>query len=273
MTINSKVTFNNAHQCPILGLGTYLSHPGKETEIAVEFALSIGYRHIDTAALYGNEKDVGKVVLSSEIPRPEIFITTKLWNSDQGYDSTFKAFDKSLNKLKLDYVDLYLMHWPVKEHRRPSWKAMQEIYESGRAKSIGVSNFTIRHMKELLNYSEIVPVVNQVEFSPFLYQKELLDFCLVKGIFIESYSPLTRTRKFNDPNLISISEKYGKSPSQILIRWALQIGTITLPKSVNSGRIRENADVFDFEIMPEDMIILNSLNENFRVAWDPSQLD
>jgi methylglyoxal/glyoxal reductase len=273
MTINSKVTFNNGYHCPILGLGTYLSHPGNETQQAAEYAISIGYRHIDTAALYGNEEDVGKVVLSSGIPRTEIFITTKLWNSDQGYDSALRAFDKSLKKLRLDYVDLYLMHWPVPEHRRQSWKAMQEIYYSGKAKSIGVSNFTIRHLKELFDYSDIIPVVNQVEFSPFLYQKELLDFCGEKLIFIESYSPLTRTRKFNDSNLKSISVKYGKSASQILIRWSLQAGTITLPKSVNPKRIKENADVFDFEILPIDMKILNSLNENFRVAWDPSRIE
>ncbi|HEX3074591.1 MAG TPA: aldo/keto reductase, partial [Ignavibacteriales bacterium] len=272
MNINSIVKLNNGISMPVFGLGTYQSKVGAETRNAVSFALKYGYRLIDTAAVYGNEADVGAVVKESGLPREELFITTKVWNSDQGYYRTLDAFDESLRRLDMDYVDLYLIHWPVPNLRRESWKALEEIYASGRARSVGVSNYTIRHIEELLDYSSIIPVVNQVEFSPYLYQEKLMHYCNDNGIAIEAYSPLTRGKKLRDPRLITIALKYSKSPAQLLIRWALQTGTIVIPKSVHAERIRENAEVFDFEIRPEDMAELNTFNENFRPGWDPSDV-
>lgn len=273
MEINSKIKLNNGVDIPLFGLGTFLTKAGEETLGSVRYALDIGYRHIDTAAFYANEKDVGIAVKQSRIAREEIFITTKVWNSDQGYNKTLKAFEDSLRKLDSDYIDLYLVHWPVPELRGETWKALEKIYSTGKARSIGVSNYTIRHLEELLKACEIVPAVNQVELSPFLQQSELMKYSKDNGIIIEAYSPLTRGKKLNDKNLIAISNKYSKTTAQILIRWALQYNTIVLPKSAKQERIKENADVFDFEISNEDMNYMKSFDENFRIAWDPSRLD
>ncbi len=272
MNIESTIKLNNGIEIPILGLGTYLSNPGNETQYACEYALDYGYRHIDTAAFYKNEEDVGKAIRNSRIPRDEIFVTTKLWNADQGYESALKAFDLSMQKLNIDYIDLYLIHWPLEVKRHDSWKALEKIYESDKVRSIGVSNYTIKHLKELLDRFEIVPVVNQIEFSPYLYQKELQDFCESNSIFIEAYTPITRGKKLNDPKLVEIAKHYGKTSAQILIKWALQINTIVLPKSVHKDRIKENADIFDFEISQDDMIKLSEFNEDFRTSWDPSKI-
>ena len=267
-----NITFklNNGVDIPVLGLGTYQSEPGKEVINAVKFSLEYGYRHIDTAALYRNEEDIGKAVRESNVKREEIFITTKLWNSDHGYDKALKAFDISLKKLGLEYIDLYLIHWPVQDLRKESWKALERLYDEKLVRTIGVSNYTIDHLKELFNYANVIPAVNQVEFSPFLYQKELLDFCMQNQIYIEAYTPLTRGKKLNDPTLLKLADKYGKTTAQIIIRWCIQVNTIVLPKSVNEKRIAENAEVFDFRITDEDMALLNALNQNYRVAWDPS---
>lgn len=272
MNLQSSFKLNNGIEIPSLGLGTYLSKPGSEVYNAVRYALDIGYRHIDTAAFYNNEEDIGQAVRDSKIPRDNIFITTKVWNSDHGFDQTIKAFYNSLKKLNTDFIDLYLIHWPVSNLRLQTWSAIEKLYTKGLIKSIGVSNYTIRHLEELLNSCEIQPAVNQVEFSLYLYQKELLDFCSKHNIFIESYTPLARGKKLNDPKLISFAEKYGKTPAQILIKWTLEIGTISIPKSVQNERILENSQVFDFEFSDEDMEYLNSFNENFRVAWDPNQV-
>jgi diketogulonate reductase-like aldo/keto reductase len=272
MTIESTIKLNNEIEIPRLGLGTYLSQPGKDTQYACEFALDYGYRNIDTAAFYQNEEDVGKAVRNSSVPREKIFVTTKLWNADQGYESALKAFDESMKKLDIDYIDLYLIHWPLEEKRHDSWKALEKIYESGKARSIGVSNYTIDHIRQLLDRSEIVPVVNQVEFSPYLYQKELQDFGESHGIFIEAYTPLTRGKKLKDPKLIEIADKYHKTTAQILIKWALQVNTIVLPKSVHKDRIIENADIFDFDISGEDLNKLSEFNEDYRTSWDPSNI-
>ena len=269
MDINTKWKLNNGVEIPVLGLGTYLS-TGSEAYEATLFALQNGYRHIDTATFYANETEIGKAVKDSGIDRNEIFVTTKLWNSDQGYDSALRAFEKSLNNFGFDYVDLYLIHWPLTGKRKDSWKALERIYEEKAARSIGISNYTIRHIEELKTYANVMPVVNQVEFNPFLYQKELQEYCEENGILIEAYTPLTRGKKFNDPVLRAIAEKYAKTPAQILIRWALQVHTIVLPKSANKKRILENADIFDFEISDEDMQKLNALNEGYRITWDPS---
>lgn len=272
MDINHKIKLNNGLLMPALGLGTYLSPAGEAARGAVTMALEAGYRHFDTAALYNNEEDIGYAVKNSGIPREEIFVTTKLWNSDHGYDRAMDAFDKSLRRLGLDYVDLYLIHWPVEFKRKESWKALEKIQNEGRVKSIGVSNYTIRHLEELKEYAAVIPAVNQVEFSPFLYQKELLKYCMAHGIIVQAYSPLVRGKKMADTVLKDIAASYRKSPAQILIRWALQHDMCVLPKSIRKERIFENADVFDFHISDQDMEKLDDLDEDYRVAWDPSKI-
>jgi diketogulonate reductase-like aldo/keto reductase len=271
--INYKMKMNNGIEIPQFGLGVYLSKSGNECTNAVTWALEAGYRHIDTAKAYGNEKEVGEAVRNSGIPRNEIFITTKLWNDDHGYDSALKAFNKSLNTLNVDYIDLYLIHWPVKEKRKDSWKAFEKIYESGYCKSIGVSNYMINHLEELFGYANIIPAIDQVEFSPYAYYKELLVFCTKNKILLEAYSPLTRMKKLGESKLKEIATKYDKTTAQILIRWAIDHDLVVIPKSSRKERIIENANVFDFELDKEDLKILDNLNEDYRVAWDPTTVD
>lgn len=273
LNINSMVRLNNGIEMPIFGLGVFRAEAGKETQKAVEHALEVGYRHIDTAWMYGNEKDVGKAIKESGISREEIFVTTKLWNDHHGYDAALKAFDESLNNLGIEYIDLYLIHWPVPEKRLLSWKALENIYNERRAKAIGISNYTTDHLRELDKESLITPTVNQVEFSPFLYQKELHEFCKNNNIQLEAYSPLTKGRKFENPTLKDIAKKYSKTPAQVLIRWVLQHDIVVIPKSANPKRIEENSNVFDFELDDGDMEKLDSLNEDFRVSWDPSGIE
>lgn len=270
LTINSKVKLNNGIEMPLIGLGVYQSESGNETKDAVLYALKAGYRHIDTAKLYANEHDVGSAIKESGIPRNEIFVTTKLWNKDHGYENTIKAFNKSLEQLDLGYMDLYLIHWPVTGIRNETWKAMETLMETGKCKAIGVSNYTIRDLKELLAFAKIVPAINQVEFSPYLYQKELLDFCNKNTIQLEAYSPLTQGKKLKEKLLLELSKKYNKTTAQIVLRWALQHNIIIIPKSVTESRIIENANIYDFNISNSDMDILDNLNENFRVCWDPT---
>jgi len=256
---------------PLFGLGTYQAH-GREVEQAVRNALDEGYRLIDTAAMYGNEDEVGKAIRESGIARDDIFVTTKLWNSDHGYENTLKAFENSLSNLDIDYIDLFLIHWPVEGLRADTWRAFEELYAGERLKAIGVSNYLIRHLKDLHDIAQVPPAVNQVEFSPFLYQKELLEYCRENDIWLEAYSPLTKGRKLDDPELASIAEKYDKSVAQILIRWSLQHDIITIPKSSHPERIQENARVFDFELSDEDMSTMDSMNEDFHTAWNPSSV-
>lgn len=271
LSINSKITLNNGISMPLFGLGVFLAGQGKEAYSAVNHALDIGYRLIDTAAYYKNEADIGRAVKDSSVPREDIFVTTKVWNDDHGYDQTLKAFNKSLSKLGLDYIDLYLIHWPVQGKRLETWKALEKLYEEGKVRSIGVSNYMIHHLDELFESSSTIPAVNQVEFSPYLYLNDLLDYCVDKKIQLEAYSPLTRTRKFNDPPLVNIAQKHSKTPAQILIRWALEHNVVVIPKSANKERISENANVFDFVLDKDDMSVLDNIHENFRVSWDPSQ--
>jgi diketogulonate reductase-like aldo/keto reductase len=271
--INYKIKMNNGVEIPQFGLGVYRTKSGSECINAVTWALETGYRHIDTAWIYGNEKEVGEAVKSSGLKREEIFITTKLWNDDHGYDSALRAFDKSLKTLNTDYIDLYLIHWPVPEKRKDSWKAMEKIYESEQCRSIGVSNYMVKHLEELATYANVIPAVNQVEFSPYIYNKELLDYCTKHNIILEAYSPLTRRAKLKDPELVRIAEKYSKTSAHILIRWAIDHELVVIPKSANKNRIIENADVFDFELDKADMAILDNIDEEFRVAWDPTKID
>jgi diketogulonate reductase-like aldo/keto reductase len=257
---------------PRLGLGVYQSPPGQATQRAVEYALKIGYRHIDTARIYNNESDVGAGLRNSGVKREDVFITTKLWNSDHGYDTALKACDASLKRLGLKYLDLYLIHWPVAEIRNESWTALTKLLKDGKCRSIGVSNYTIQHLTDLLEDTEVVPMVNQVEFSPFLYQKQLLDYCEKNKIQLEAYSPLTQGAKLNHPKIQQIAKKHNKTPAQVMIRWGLQHNLVTIPKSVREERIKENSQVFDYRLATEDMRILDSLDENFRNSWDPTNM-
>lgn len=270
LKIDTTVKLHNGIEMPIFGLGTWALR-GRECIQAVIWAIEMGYRLIDTAALYGNEGEIGKAIENSKIPREDLFITSKVWNSDQGYDNTLKAFEKSLKRINLSYLDLYLIHWPVSGLRNDTWKALEKIYENGRVRAIGISNFTIRHIDELLNKTSIIPMVNQVEFSPFLYQKKLLEYCNSKNIQLEAYSPLTRGRRFSDSTLKSLSLKYNKSVPQILIRWALQHKIVEIPKSGNKQHLKENADVFDFELVTSDMDQIDGLDEDLRIVEDPNQ--
>ena len=279
----------NGAKIPAIGLGT-MTLKGAVCVEAVKTALRVGYRHIDTAAFYGNETSVGKAVRDSGIARQDIFVTTKLWNSD--HSDPEQALQKSLDKLKLDYVDLYLIHYPVPQRLR-SWRILEGLQARGKARSIGVSNFTIRHLTELIADSEVVPAVNQVEFHPYLYQRDLLEFCRKKNIAIEAYSPLTHGKRLNDAKMVAIAKKYpraatpasgagsrlmdklsgraqAKSTAQILIRWALQHEMVVIPKSANPQRIVEDAEVFDFAISAADMETLDGFNENLRTCWDPT---
>ena len=218
LNIQSTVKLNNDVRMPILGLGVYQSPPGRVTRNAVNFALRVGYRHVDTARIYGNEADVGEAVRESGVPRGDLFVTTKLWNSDQGYDSTLRACEASLKRLGLDYLDLYLVHFPVPDVRKESWRAMETLLKKGRCRAIGVSNFTIRHLEELIEESHVIPSVNQVELHPFLYQEELLKYCQDRGIQVEAYSPLARGERLQDPRIASLATKYSKSPAQLMVR-------------------------------------------------------
>ncbi|CAG8606890.1 15264_t:CDS:2, partial [Cetraspora pellucida] len=236
----------------------------------------IGYRHFDTAAIYGNEKDVGIAIANSGIPREEIFITTKVWNTDQGYESTLKAAEKSLENLQTDYIDLLILHSPLPgpKKRAESYKALQELVKRKLVKSIGVSNYGVKHLKELLDSNpEIKPTLNQIEIHPWLTRSDIVSFCNEHNIVVEAYCPLTRGQKLNDPTLVRIAKEYGKTPAQILVRWGLQHNFVTLPKSVNKERIIENANVYDFEIKKEDMETLDSLDEYLVVSWDPTVAD
>jgi len=275
LNINTKVKLNNGVEMPLLGLGTWEISEG-ETINAVQLAISNGYRHIDTARIYGNEKGVGKgLKLSLEehgLEREDIFITTKLWINSFQYEKALKAFNRSLNKLDLDYVDLYLLHWPEPTYRKEAWKALETILKEGKTRSIGVSNFYQHHLDELLSGADIIPAVNQVEFSPYLYLKELKEYCENRRIRLEAYSPLTRGKKLKDTKLLDIANKYNKSTAQILIRWGLQHEVIEIPKSSKEDHIIENIKIFDFTITEDDMALLNSLDKGMYVGmWNPTQ--
>lgn len=267
---SSTVKLHNGLQMPVIGFGTWKITPGPGATSATSHALSAGYRHIDTARIYLNEKSVGKAIAKSGVDRKNIFVTTKLWNNDQGYDKALKAFDKSLKRLGLDYVDLYLLHWPVPEKRLESWKALVEIYKSGRAKAIGVSNFTEEQLVELLEHTDVVPMVNQVEYHPFLNQELLREYCSENKIQLQAYSPLAHGRRMQDPVLSEIAAKHAKHAAQVMLRWNLQLGNILIVKSSREERMLDNLDLFDFELDKSDMEKIENLNENYRTCWDPT---
>ncbi len=270
LRIDSRIDLNNGTSIPRLGLGMYQIPDGSVAEHAVLYALEIGYRHIDTAMMYGNESSVGRAIRESGLPREDIFVTTKLWNDDHGYEAAIDAFQRSLDTLGLDYIDLYLIHWPVETRRSNSWRALETISGQGLCRAIGVSNYMIRHLDELLASCRVRPAVNQVEFSPFLNQTDLLDRCRQEGIVLEAYSPLTKGRRLDDGRVKAVADAIGRSPAQVLIRWALQHDLIVIPKSARPQHILANAEVFDFTMSDEQMAILNGLNEDLRTSWDPT---
>ena len=261
-------TLNNGNQMPLLGLGVYDMH-AEEAINAVQSALETGYRLIDTAAMYENEQQIGEGIRRSNIPRDEIFLTTKVNNTDQGYDETLKAFEKSMKALNVGYIDMYLIHWPVKNKRKETWKAIEFLYENKMVKNIGVANYLMPFLLELDTYANIIPSVNQMEFSPFLFMQEELNYCKQHQIILQAYTPLLRGQKFNDLRLQKLAEKYQKTPAQIILRWAVQQGISTIPKSSNPSRIRENFCIFDFEIEQLDIAFMNTWNENFRIVDNP----
>ncbi|WP_071459024.1 aldo/keto reductase [Bacillus massilinigeriensis] len=272
-SIMDKVTLHNGVMMPVFGLGVYKVEEGEETEKTVSSALQLGYRLIDTAAFYDNEEGVGKAIRSSSVPREDIFVTTKVWNSDQGYENTLKAFDRSINKLGVEYVDLYLVHWPVKGKYLDTWRAMEEIYRSGRVRAIGVSNFQVHHLQDILNHCEEKPVINQVELHPALSQEELRAFCTSHEIAVEAWSPIARGRLFGDPIIASIAKDKGKSEAQIILRWHVQNGVIPIPKSVHLERLKENSDICDFVLTAKEMENINSLNRDERFGAHPDHFD
>jgi diketogulonate reductase-like aldo/keto reductase len=272
LAIDGTLALNDGAAMPRLGLGVYQIPSGGGCRRAVECALRIGYRHIDTASFYDNEADVGRAVRESGLPREQLFVTTKLWNSDQGYASAIKAGETSLERLGLDRIDLYLIHWPEPGKRKDSWRALIELRNKGVARSIGVSNYTIAHLEELIASSDVVPAVNQVEFNPFLYQRALLDFCTAHGIALVAYCPLARAHKLDDVRLRNIAVKHGKTAAQVMVRWILQQGVAAIPKSSRPERISENANLFDFTLTDQDMAQLDALDEGYRTCWDPTRV-
>ena len=269
MNLQSTLKLNNGVDIPVLGLGVFKSQEGDEAYNAVKYAIEAGYKHIDTAAVYGNEKSVGKAIKDSGIKRDEIFITTKLWNENQRQGNQYQAFEESLEKLGVDYVDLYLIHWPVKGKYVESWKILEKIYKEGRAKAVGVSNFHIHHLEDIFAVSDLVPAVNQVECHPWLTQVELVEYTQGKGIIFEPWSPLGAGALIENENLKAIGKKYNKSTAQLMLKWGLQRGFINIPKSVNKDRIIQNSQIFDFTITDDDMAEIFKLNIGRRVGADP----
>lgn len=275
--LQDTTTLQGGIQMPWFGLGVFKVEEGAELVQAVKSAIKHGYRSIDTAAIYDNEKGVGQgiheAILENNISREDLFITSKVWNADLGYESTLAAYETSLNKLGLEYLDLYLIHWPVEGKYQDAWRALETLYKEGRVKAIGVSNFQIHHIEDLMKTATIKPMVNQVELHPQLTQTELRDFCKTQGIQIEAWSPLMQGQLLDHPVLQEIAAKHNKSIAQVILRWDLQHGIVTIPKSTKEHRIIENAAIFDFELSSEDVARIDALNQNHRVGPDPDNFD
>lgn len=265
--ITDAVTLNNGVKMPWFGLGVYEVKDGREVEQSVLTALETGYRSLDTAEAYYNEEGVGMAIRKCGVPREELFVTTKVWNSNQAYETTLQAFENSRKKLGLQYIDLYLIHWPAKGKYLEAWRAFEKLYKEGYVRAIGVCNCHEQHLNAIMQNYETVPMVNQVELHPLLSQQRLRNFCKEKGIQMEAWAPLIRGQ-LNVPVLLKLGKKYGKTPAQIVLRWDLQHGIVTIPKSVHDMRIRENANIFDFELSEEDMMEIDALNQNYR--WGPN---
>lgn len=275
--LQSKSTLNNGIEMPWMGLGVFKVEEGVELVEAIKSAVKHGYRSIDTAAIYGNERSVGQgireALAENQLTREELFITSKVWNADLGYESTLNAYKTSLDKLGLDYLDLYLIHWPVAGKYKEAWRALETLYKEGKVKAIGVSNFQMHHLEDLLQDAEIIPVINQVEFHPFLTQKDLLSYTKEQNIQLEAWSPLMQGQLLDNEVLKGIADAHNKSIAQVILRWDLQHGVITIPKSTKEHRIIENASVFDFELTLEEMKQIDALNQDHRVGPDPDNFD
>ena len=270
MNNQPTITLSNGVEMPMLGLGTFKMPEGKVVIQSVKRALEDGYRHIDTAAYYKNEAGVGEAIRQSGVPRNEVFLTSKVWTSDYGYDNTLKAYEMSLQRLKVDYLDLYLIHWPNAKIKE-TWRAIERIYREGRLRAIGVSNFHIHHLETLLSECGIKPMINQVEFHPRLLQLPLFEYCKQRQIQYEAYSPLMQGKIFDIPLLAETAAKYKRTIAQIVLRWNIQMGVVTIPKSTRPGRISENMQIFDFEIDKKDMQAICSLNNGQRVGHNPDR--
>ena len=270
--IGETITLHNGVKMPQLGFGVFKVKNGNETVESVKKAIEAGYRAIDTAAIYENEEGVGQAIRECGVPREELFITSKVWNTEQGYETTLKAFEDSLNRLGLEYLDLYLIHWPGKDKYLETWRALEKLYKDGKVKSIGVSNFHIHHLENLLANSEVKPVVNQIELHPLLTQVEIRDYCAKHEIKVESWSPLGRGNLLEEPTINHIAKKHGKSSAQVLIRWHLQHDLVVIPKSITPSRINENAQVFDFSLSLNEMNQIDALNKNERFGSNPDEL-
>ncbi|AYB40560.1 aldo/keto reductase [Brevibacillus laterosporus] len=275
--LQATTTLHNGTKMPWFGIGVFKVEEGSELVSAVKSAIKHGYRSIDTAAIYGNETSVGQAIhegiQETNLPREDLFVTSKVWNADLGYEATLAAFETSLDKLGLEYLDLYLIHWPVKGKYKEAWRALEKLYKDGRVKAIGVSNFQVHHLEDLMEEAEIKPMINQVEFHPYLTQKELITFCRAHNIQMEAWSPLMQGQLLDNPVLQEIADKHGKTVAQVILRWDLQHGVITIPKSTKEHRIVENASVFDFELTQEEMDRIDALNQNHRVGPDPDNFD
>lgn len=267
--IQGSFELHNGVQMPYFGLGTYQADNDDEVINSVRYALDLGYRHVDTASAYGNEEGVGKGIRESKVSRDEVFVVSKVWNSEQGYESTLNAFEASLKRLDLDYMDLYLIHWPVKGKYKETWRALERLYQDGRVRAIGVSNFLRHHLEDLSTTSTIAPMVNQMEFHPYLVQQELLDYCSAEKIQYEAWSPFMQGRLFDLDFTKDLCKKYGKSAAQVILRWNLQKGVVTIPKSVNQDRIKANSEIFDFSLTEEDVNFLDGLDREERSGADP----
>ncbi|MBL3643152.1 aldo/keto reductase [Bacillus sp. RHFB] len=270
--IGETITLHNGVNMPQLGFGVFKVKNGNETVESVKKAIEVGYRAIDTAAIYENEEGVGQAIRECGVPREELFITSKVWNTEQGYETTLKAFEDSLNRLGLEYLDLYLIHWPGKDKYLETWRALEKLYKEGKVKSIGVSNFHVHHLENLLANSEVKPVVNQIELHPLLTQVEIRDYCAKHEIKVESWSPLGRGNLLEEPTINHIAKKHGKSSAQVLIRWHLQHDLVVIPKSITPSRIKENAQVFDFSLSLNEMNQIDALNKNERFGSNPDEL-
>ncbi|MEU9332501.1 aldo/keto reductase [Streptomyces sp. NPDC048290] len=269
------IILNNGVEMPQLGFGVW-QVPDAEAEQAVATALKAGYRSIDTAAIYGNEEGTGRAVAASGIPRDELFVTTKVWNSDQGYDATLRAFDASLARLGLDHLDLYLIHWPAPARDRylDTYKALEKLYADGRVRAIGVSNFEREHLERLIGETSVIPAVDQIELHPRLQQRAAREYHAEQGIATEAWSPLGSGKGLLEvPAIVAIGQKHNRSPAQIVLRWHLQLGTVVIPKSVTPSRIKENIEVFDFALDTEDLAAISALNEDRRTGADPARFN
>jgi diketogulonate reductase-like aldo/keto reductase len=267
--MDATVELRGGVRLPRLGLGVFRAPAGEATRRAVLDALAAGYRHLDTARIYGNEQDVGEAIRRSPVPRAEVFVTTKLWNTDHGYDEALRAFDASLGRLGLEYLDLYLIHWPVPNRRLESWRALERLHEEGRVRAIGVSNFMVSHLEELAANAHVLPAVNQIEVHPFLQQREVRAWCEAHGIVVEAYSPLVKGVRLGHPTVREIADRAGRTSAQVLLGWGLQRGLVVLPKSTHAARIRENAAIFDFTLDAESLKRLDALEEGLVTGWDP----